>query len=156
MTANRDELYAAWVAADDAWQAELERQYGKDAGDARADSARNAATPALAALKQAFLDAGDAYRQGSPLAQARGAVSLCLGALTRSDTESAAVHAEAVARHLRALARRDANRIALSWDVAAIGLRLARASDTIPDLVRETAILIMAITKEQNEQAPPV
>ena len=39
--------------ADDAYQAELERVYGKEAGDARYDLARNTATPELFRLRQA-------------------------------------------------------------------------------------------------------
>lgn len=37
-------LYHASMAADDAWQAELVRLYGREAGDARYD-ARGTATP---------------------------------------------------------------------------------------------------------------
>jgi len=46
-------LRNAWVAADLAWQAELERVYGANAGDARYDN-RGEATVELTALKQAY------------------------------------------------------------------------------------------------------
>lgn len=49
-------------AADDAWQAELEKEYGKDAGDARYDE-RGYATAELAALKAGFLEASAALRR---------------------------------------------------------------------------------------------
>jgi hypothetical protein len=42
--------YEAAVLAENAWQDELTRVYGRDATDARYDSNRNAATPMLAAL----------------------------------------------------------------------------------------------------------
>jgi len=45
--------YYAAVRADDAWQAELERQYGPKAGDARYD-ARGTASEALRTLREAF------------------------------------------------------------------------------------------------------
>jgi hypothetical protein len=53
-------LYLAAVTADEAWQVELARQYGKAAGDARYD-ARGTATPELQRLHKAFRDANDAW-----------------------------------------------------------------------------------------------
>lgn len=47
-------LYHEMVAADNAWQAELEQMYGKHAGDARYDE-RGYATDQLAALKNEYL-----------------------------------------------------------------------------------------------------
>jgi len=46
-------LRNAWYAADQAWQLELERVYGANAGDARYDN-RGTATDTLQALKQAY------------------------------------------------------------------------------------------------------
>lgn len=43
-------LYAAALAADEAFHSELVRVYGRKACDARYDRKRNAATPALARL----------------------------------------------------------------------------------------------------------
>jgi len=54
-------LRNAWVAADLAWQAELERVYGSNAGDARYDN-RGTATDTLQALKRAMLVARIAYQ----------------------------------------------------------------------------------------------
>jgi hypothetical protein len=50
--------YHTALAADTAWQAELEATYGEDAGDARYDH-RGAATPALKAAKAAYLAAAN-------------------------------------------------------------------------------------------------
>jgi len=54
-------LRNAWVVADRAWQLELQRMYGANAGDARYDN-RSAATDALQALKRAMLVARIAYQ----------------------------------------------------------------------------------------------
>jgi hypothetical protein len=48
------EALYAWLAACDAWQAELDRVYKSKAGDARYNHKLNAATPELAKLKAAF------------------------------------------------------------------------------------------------------
>lgn len=60
-TISRDNAYRAWVAADKAWQAELVRCYGRNAGDMRYQAA-GVATDALKALHSAFRDAGNVYR----------------------------------------------------------------------------------------------
>jgi hypothetical protein len=57
-TAETHPEYHAALAADMAWQAELEATYGEDAGDARYDH-RGVATPALKAAKAAYLDAAN-------------------------------------------------------------------------------------------------
>ncbi len=53
--------YEAWVNADKAWQAELEREYGKHAGDARYDSSRQERTERLMELRHACIIARDAH-----------------------------------------------------------------------------------------------
>ena len=55
-------VYAAAMAADDAWQAELVRVYKGRAGDARY-STRGVATPELARLASAFAAASDALQR---------------------------------------------------------------------------------------------
>jgi hypothetical protein len=55
-TAETHPEYHTALAADTAWQAELEATYGEDAGDARYDH-RGAATPDLKAKKAAYLAA---------------------------------------------------------------------------------------------------
>lgn len=55
-------LHDAALAADIRWQAELERTYGRDAGDARYDSRLNRATPQLAKLHDEFRAACEAWR----------------------------------------------------------------------------------------------
>lgn len=49
--------YEAAKTADDLYQLELERVYGRKAGDARYDRRKNAATPKLAELRAAFIAA---------------------------------------------------------------------------------------------------
>lgn len=60
MTSERSKLLAYAQSADDAWQLELERVYGKRAGDARYDS-RGTATPALKRLHDVFMSEMGAY-----------------------------------------------------------------------------------------------
>jgi len=55
----RQYLTTACFAADAAWQSELEAVYGRDAGNARYDACRQAATPRLAGLRQAYRTAGE-------------------------------------------------------------------------------------------------
>lgn len=62
------DLYHAAVAADEAWQHELESVYGKDAGDARYDR-RGTATPRLRVLHEAFHTANDARHAATMAAQ---------------------------------------------------------------------------------------
>jgi hypothetical protein len=59
-TIERDNAFHAMLATDKAWQAELELQYGDQAGDKRY-LIDGVATPNLAALHQAYRDARDAY-----------------------------------------------------------------------------------------------
>jgi hypothetical protein len=59
----RTALYNAYEAANNAWLAELEATYGKQAGDARYDPKRNRATPKLAELYDANRKAGDEWRE---------------------------------------------------------------------------------------------
>lgn len=54
------EAYRTAVAADEAWQRELEQAYGKCAGDARYDK-RGVATPELARLHSEFVAVRAAY-----------------------------------------------------------------------------------------------
>jgi hypothetical protein len=56
-----ESAYTLWLAADDAWQDELERVYGGNAGDARYDE-RGTATDRLADLYDAFKAAENRYR----------------------------------------------------------------------------------------------
>jgi hypothetical protein len=61
-TAETHPEYQAALAADAAWQAELEATYGEDAGDARYDH-RGAATSDLRAKKAAFRAATERLRE---------------------------------------------------------------------------------------------
>ena len=56
------EAYRAFLTADDVWQAELVKVYGKRAGDARYTS-EGKATSRLAELHKAFQEAGLAWRE---------------------------------------------------------------------------------------------
>lgn len=56
--------YAAWVAADQAWQAELVRVYGGGARDARYTQ-QGIATPELLRLRDATRSAGEAWREAT-------------------------------------------------------------------------------------------
>lgn len=57
----RDSAYGAWLAADKAWQSELRRAFGRNAGDCRYMAA-GVSTPRLKALHAAFYAAGESYR----------------------------------------------------------------------------------------------
>jgi len=52
---------SAWKDADSAWQSELEREYGKHAGDARYDDSRNERTARLSELRAEFHRTQDVY-----------------------------------------------------------------------------------------------
>jgi hypothetical protein len=58
----REALMFRAELADDAYQAELDKTYGKDGCNARYDRALNAASPRLAKLRAAFLAAKEAAR----------------------------------------------------------------------------------------------
>jgi len=55
-----NERYAAWVAADDAWQAELERLFGANAGEVRY-TAQGRTGPTLAPLYAEARRAAERY-----------------------------------------------------------------------------------------------
>ena len=76
----KHDLYAAAMAADDAWQAELVRVYKGRAGDARYSYELGVATPELARLASAFAAASDALQRSwvQPHNSAPGA-ELCGG-----------------------------------------------------------------------------
>jgi hypothetical protein len=59
MDQTEEKLYYNWLAADNSWQAELERNYGNKAGDARYDL-RGTATARLRELKAKFVSASKA------------------------------------------------------------------------------------------------
>lgn len=63
------EAYNAWVAADRAWMAEIEREFGKRAGDARYDN-RAVSTPKLRRLHGAFQAARNAWTAAQDRANA--------------------------------------------------------------------------------------
>lgn len=54
--------YHAWLMTEKAWQEELEREYGKNACDARYDYARHSATTELQRLRDAWDVAEKIYR----------------------------------------------------------------------------------------------
>ena len=72
MAHDSDPLYTIAVAADDAWQAELVRVYGRAGQDARYDYRRGRATPLLEALWRAKRLADDDWYHAC-LARARRA-----------------------------------------------------------------------------------
>lgn len=57
----RDKLYNDWLVWDNEWSNELEKVYGRNAGDYRYDPKRNAATERLAYLREQFHNARIAY-----------------------------------------------------------------------------------------------
>jgi len=61
---SRDDAYAKWLAADQAWSAELQRVFGKHAGDARYRPAGVSST-ALRRLHDRVRRAEAAYRRAS-------------------------------------------------------------------------------------------
>jgi len=61
LTQTRKAAYKAACLADNMWSDELERVYGKDAGDARYDNKRNAATPMLKTLREIKRHADNAW-----------------------------------------------------------------------------------------------
>lgn len=68
MNTKLHELYYAALAADDAWSDELQRVFGKRAGDARYDK-RGTSTPRLRELCDAYLAANDARHEATVAAE---------------------------------------------------------------------------------------